>query len=173
MNKVRISNRDNNNQIKKQNIEIHNITQLIKVIIEAEKIHQSLQIQDEEDRHSIALWGMNKTKGKVDNIITKEEGTLRIDTSPHTQKPEYLMSKREYKNTSTSKNVKIKNSNTQTGILDLKFSPKINNDQNYKMLSQKSSNFGYKSSRKSQSVHKRAMNPIHFKRSLPEIIQTK
>lgn len=38
------------------------MTQMLKAILEAEKINQKLQIQDEEDRHSIALWGMNKVE---------------------------------------------------------------------------------------------------------------
>lgn len=50
----------NATNIKLINNEIYNIAQLLQAMLEAEKINQRLQIQDEEDRHSIALWGTNK-----------------------------------------------------------------------------------------------------------------
>ena len=51
---------NNSSNIKMIDVSIYNISEVIKTLIEVEKLNHTLSIQDEEDRHSIALWGTQK-----------------------------------------------------------------------------------------------------------------
>uniref|UniRef100_A0A7S3NFD4 Uncharacterized protein n=1 Tax=Euplotes harpa TaxID=151035 RepID=A0A7S3NFD4_9SPIT len=99
--KVTSISKENYEEIRRMDIEIFNLAETLKVIIEAEKINQSLQIQDEEDRHSIALWGLNKTYRSEHSPETKTE----LNESPEKNlnssfgnQPSFLNSSREFPN---------------------------------------------------------------------------
>jgi hypothetical protein len=169
MQKIRNSFRDNNANTKRINTEIHNITQWIKGFMEAEKIAQLLQIQDEEDRHSIALWGANKldTTPKRSPIKQRIDETLdKMNMTTFTQPQTFLNSTNEFPSPNRNREVQ-----TSLKVLDTKRS-KISESSKptYEQLTQRSSNFAPKSSRHSKSVKP---NPLHFRRSLPSILQTK
>jgi len=168
MNKVRISSRDNNIDIKRQSLEIHNIAQLLKVMMEAEGITQSLQIQDEEDRHSIALWGLNNTKKMKNTIsslkISNDETPPNKTISSFPTAQNFLYSTNEFRHPSTNRHKDGKNN-----FIDIRLSPKQISPKRHQMLSQRSTNFAPKSN----SMNKSALNPFHYKRSLPEIMQSK
>ena len=166
--------KENTDDVKKLAIEMFNITETLKVIIEAEKINQSLQLQDEIDRHSIALWGMNKTT-KNDKTFEKigsdqVDSPTKLSNSGYTNLQNFLNSSREFPNPSTKTNKELLNT-----LMDSGFNKQISDadKQRLEALTQRSLNFASVGKRKSISVQKGTINPIHYKRSLPQIIQTK
>ncbi len=60
MDKIFTLSSNNHANIKIIEVSIFNLSEVIKNIIEVEKLSHALSIQDEEDRHSIALWGTQK-----------------------------------------------------------------------------------------------------------------
>lgn len=175
MAKVRMSNRDNNEHIKRHNIEIHNISETLRVMIEAEKINESLQIQDEEDRHSIALWGMNKTHN-FKSILQKDEKPEHEDSPDKMNMtsmtyPYSMNSTNEFPHPSSHRHRDIQ---TSFRVKSQKRSENpVDDRQKLEELTQRSLNFAPKSTRKAASVQRGSVNPMHFKRSLPQIMQTK
>jgi hypothetical protein len=160
-----------NKVIKRHSSEIYNTSQILKVLIEVEQISQSLQIQDEEDRHSIALWGMNKPT-KFDNSVIREtnqseDSPDRMNATNITPNRSFLNSSNDFPLPSATKHVDLQ---TPSRALDLKMSPTKNEvKQNLETLTQRSTNFAITSNRKAKSVNRRALNPIHYKRSLPQV----
>lgn len=175
MAKVRTSCRDNNEHIKRHIIEIHNISETLRVIIEAENINESLQIQDEEDRHSIALWGMDRKNNfksfmykddKPDHDDSPEKMNMTSITYPHS-----LHSTNEFPHPSSHRHREIQ---TSFKVLNQKRGESsVDERQKLEELTQRSHNFAPKSTRKAVSVQRGGFNPMHYKRSLPQIMQTK
>lgn len=166
--------KDNSEEVRKFAIEVFNITETLRIMIEAEKINQSLQLQDEVDRHSIALWGLNKTsKNERSPEKIKPEpidSPSKLSTSGYANYQNFLNSSREFPNPASKTNKEYISS-----LMESSLNQHLNDLEKQKLeaLTQRSLNFTSVGKRKSVSVQKGSINPMHYKRSLPQIIQTK
>lgn len=150
-----MNNRDNISHIKKLNSETHNIAQMIKAFMEAEQISQSLQIQDEEDRHSIALWGTSKSHAPQSMMNQHyrpsiDESAERMNMTNYTSPHSFLNSTNELPNSLTNRNRDIQSSFKKFNTRRATHKP----DEKEKLeeLTQRSTNFAPKTGRKSKSV---------------------
>jgi hypothetical protein len=94
-----------------------------------------------------------------------------VHTTNITPSRSFLNSSNEFPIPPTTKHIDVL---TSSKVLELKMSPTKNDvKHNLEILTQRSTNFAIPSSRKAKSVNRRGLNPIHYKRSLPQVIQTK